>query len=81
MVEDSGGYMVKVKLPYYNFWKQMRSVAREVAKKGSIGNTAMLATPTANAFYGWLREKYGTGELKGMPKDICSLRRQFQGSR
>lgn len=77
VIEDSNGYMVKLKLPYYNFWKQMRAVAREVAKKGSIGNTASLTTATANEFYGWLRGKYGSGELKSMPKDICSLRGMF----
>ncbi len=77
VAEDSKGYMVKVKLPYYQFWKQMRGVAREVAKKGSITNTAMLTTPEANLFYSWLREKYAAGELKKMPKDICSLRRSF----
>lgn len=40
VIEDSRGYMTKLKLPYYNFWKQMRSAAREVAKKGFISNTA-----------------------------------------
>lgn len=55
----------------------MRAVAREVVKKGSISNTAALVTPTANEFYGWLREKYDSGELKKMPKDICSLRKLF----
>lgn len=77
VIEDSRGFMTKLKLPYYNFWKQMRVVAHEVAKKGFISNTAFLATPEANEFYGWLREKYDTGELKKMPKDICSLRRLF----
>ncbi len=77
VIEDSGGYMTKLKLPYYNFWKRMRTVAREVAKKGSVSNTAALATAEANEFYGWLRGKYDSGELKGMPKDICSLRRMF----
>lgn len=77
VIEDSGGYMAKLKLPYYNFWKQMRAVARAVAKKGSVSNTAALATAEANEFYGWLRVKYDSGELKGMPKDICSLRRMF----
>ncbi len=55
----------------------MRAVAREVAKKGSVSNTASLTTAVANEFYGWLREKYDSGELKGMPKDICSLREMF----
>lgn len=77
VVEDQSGLMVKVKLAYYNFWKQMRAVSHEVMKKGFISNTAMLVTPTANEFYGWLRRQYEAGELKKMPKDICSLRRRF----
>ncbi len=77
VIEDSKGYMTKLKLPYYNFWKQMRAVAREVAKKGSIGDTSVLTTPIANEFYGWLRGKYDSREPKEMPKDICSLRRLF----
>ncbi len=81
VIEDSGGYMVKVKLHYYQFWKQMRAVAKEVSKKGFIANTAMLTTPVANEFYGWLREKYDTGELKKLPKDICSLRKRFLDSK
>lgn len=81
MIEDSDGYMVKVKLAYYHFWKQMRAVAKEVSKKGFIPNTGMLTTPVANEFYGWLRERYDTGELKKLPKDICSLRRKFLESK
>ncbi len=77
VIEDENGYMTKVKTAYYHFWKQMRSVACEVKKKGSISNTASLATPLANEFYGWLRERYAAGELKNMPQDICGLRRLF----
>lgn len=77
VIEDSNGFMTKLKLPYYKFWKQMRAVAREVAKKGFISHTETLTTPTANRFYGWLREKYASGELRKMPKDICGLRKRF----
>ena len=77
VIEDRNGYMTKVKIAYYRFWKQMRGVAREVLKKGCISNTAVLTTPVANQFYGWLREKYDAGELKKLQRDICSLRRRF----
>lgn len=77
VIEDSIGHMTKLKLVYYCFWKQMRGVFHEVAKKGFIGNTASLVTPEANEFYGWLRDLYDAGKLKDMPKDICSLRRMF----
>lgn len=77
VIEDGNGFMTKLKLPYYKFWKQMREVAREVARKGYISHTETLTTPTANRFYGWLREKYVSRELRKMPKDICDLRRRF----
>lgn len=77
VIEDSAGYMTKLKLWYYNFWKQMRNVSHEVVRKGFISNTASLTTPVANEFYGWLRTLYETGGFKDMPKDICSLRRRF----
>lgn len=77
VIEDSAGYMTKLKLSYYNFWKQMRSISHEVIRKGFISNTASLTTPVANEFYGWLRSLYDTGGFKNMPKDICSLRRRF----
>ena len=77
VIEDGNGFMTKLKLPYYKFWKQMREVAREVARKGYISHTETLTTPTANRFYGWLREKYVSMELRKMPKDICDLRRRF----
>lgn len=81
VIEDSSGYMTKVKTAYYRFWKQMRGVAHEVMKRGSISNTASLTTPAANEFYGWLRHKYDTGDLKKLSGDICSLRRLFYTER
>lgn len=81
VIEDSAGYMTKLKLWYYNFWKQMRNVSHEVIRKGFISNTASLTTPVANEFYGWLRSLYDTGVFKNMPKDICSLRKRFHQDR
>lgn len=60
VVEDANGYMVKLKLAYYNFWKFMRSIAHETLKKGYIDKrrTSALTTPLANQFYGWLKTMY-----------------------
>ena len=77
VIEDSTGYMVKLKLAYYNFWKHMRNVFHEVKRKGCISNTAVLTTPVANHFYGWVKQLYETGDIKSVPTDICSLRRMF----
>lgn len=76
VIEDSAGYMIKLKLAYYNFWKFMRSVAREAIRYGYIKRTSALTTPLANEFYGWVRTLHGT-DSDLIPKDICTLRRMF----
>lgn len=81
VIEDSVGYMTKLKLTYYNFWKHMRSVFHEVRKKGFISNTAMLTDPLANEFYGWTKELYETGKINSLAWDICSVRGEFYKSR
>ena len=77
VIEDSVGYMTKLKLAYYNFWKFMRTVFHEVRKKGVISNTAVLTTPLANEFYGWAKALYEAGKLNDMQWDICAVRREF----
>ena len=58
VVEDSNGFMTKMKLDYYNFWKKMRSVAQTTLRKGYIDKTSILADALSNDFYGYLRELY-----------------------
>ena len=40
VIEDSNGYMVKLKNQYYNFWKFMRALTGEVIKKGYTDRTS-----------------------------------------
>ena len=79
VIEDSNGYMVKLKLAYYNFWKFMRSISHEAIRKGYIDprKTSALITPLANQYYGWVRTLHGSDEPESIPKDICTLRRLF----
>lgn len=77
VIEDGDGYMTKLKLAYYNFWKFMRGVAREVIQKGYIRRTGALVTPEANEFYGWVRTLHEREDREEIPKDICALRRMF----
>ena len=81
VLEDSAGYMIKLKLAYYNFWKFMRSIAHETIRKGYVDRkrTAALTTPLANQFYGWVKTLYTTDaeEAASIPRDICTLRRMF----
>lgn len=77
VIEDNVGYMVKVKLAYYKFWKTMRNVAQKVAKYGQIVHTENLYDKTSNEFYGWLKNLYAMKDPETIPTDICSLRKMF----
>lgn len=77
VIEDSAGYMTKLKLAYYNFWKFMRGVAHETIQKGHISRTSTLTTPTANEFYAWAKKLHDTPDLDSVPRDICTLRNLF----
>ena len=95
VIEDADGFMVKIKLPYYQFWKFMRGIAQEVLRTGYLTHAklALLTTPEANYFYGWLKEyreqvlaanDVPDADLKeivaAMPHDIITLRRMFHES-
>lgn len=77
VVEDSTGYMIKLKLTYYNFWKFMRNIAHEAIRKGYIQKTSALTTPVANEFYAWVRKLHEVEDKDSIPRDICTLRKLF----
>ena len=74
VVEDANGFMIKIKLYYYTFWKNMRAMAEEVFKTGYFRKMSSLATPLANYFYAWCM-KIRTWE--DHPNNIISLRKMF----
>lgn len=77
VIEDSVGYMTKLKLTYYNFWKFMRSISHEAIRNGYIKKTSALTTPVANEFYAWVRKLHDVEDKESIPKDICTLRSLF----
>lgn len=79
VIEDASGYMVKMKLTYYNFWKFMRSISHEAIRKGYIEpkRTSALITPLANQYYGWVKTLHDADNVESIPKDICTLRKMF----
>lgn len=81
VIEDSVGYMTKLKLAYYNFWKFMRSISHEAIRKGYIQKTSALITPTANEYYAWVKKLHDVEDKDSIPKDICTLRRLFYKDR
>ena len=77
VIEDSVGYMTKLKLSYYNFWKFMRSISHEAIKNGYIKRTSALTTPLANDYYSWVRKLHDVEDRSILPTDICTLRSMF----
>ena len=77
VIEDSVGYMTKLKLAYYNFWKFMRAISHEAIRNGYIKKTSVLTTPIANEYYAWVRKLHDVDDIDSIPKDICTLRRLF----
>lgn len=77
VIEDSVGYMTKLKLAYYNFWKFMRAISHEAIRNGYIKKTSALTTSIANEYYAWVRKLHDVDDIDSIPKDICTLRRLF----
>jgi predicted kinase len=76
VIEDSIGFMTKLKLPYYNFWKQMRGVKDKVSKKqDDMIKGASLYTPLHNRFFSWAK-KQDKDYLK--KSNIIQLRKDFE---
>ena len=77
VVEDSAGFMTKLKLRYYQFWKTMRGVSQEAIRSGYIRRTSILTTPLANTYYAWVRKLHDAENREEIPRNICALRRMF----
>lgn len=56
VVEDTAGMLVKIKLPYYRFWRQMRRV-KETLAKGQPVDIQSFDTPEHHRVYQWMREQ------------------------
>lgn len=72
VIEDVTGYMVKIKLKHYMFWKKMRKLKDSMNKRNDKVEE-LLKIPYAGEFYNWLLSKDKTY----IKKDIISLRKLF----
>lgn len=80
VIEDSSGFMTKLKLTYYNFWKFMRNICHETLRRGYIQKTSALTNDVANDFYGYMKSVYANTskeDIENLPKDICYWRDRF----
>ncbi len=78
VVEDSTGFLFKIKLPYYSFWKDMRSLKeRLITIRQSGGNLKRdISDPKAENFYEWLKQQ--PDEVLNM--DIITVRKMYMQS-
>lgn len=74
MVEDADNFTFKVKIPYYNFWKQMRGCKDRIVKAREIKKD-ILDNPLALEFCNWLESFEDKSSLTTM--DIITLREEF----
>lgn len=88
VIEDSVGYMTKIKLHYYNMWKHLRSVAHSTFKTGNYRYSGSLLTPLENEFFGWCKSMYKNmfeTDREALRErcytDICTLRNMFYADR
>lgn len=72
VLEDSKGFMTKLKLPYYNFWKWMRGVKEQLYKNPN-SVPVYENSELANEFVQFLIEL----PLEELQKDIIYLRKKF----
>ena len=83
VIEDSEGYMVKVKLYYYKFWKYMRSIAQGTLTKGFYKREDLIEDEDAKEFYEFLKKLYLTTteeERLKLTDNIIALRNKFYES-
>lgn len=73
VVEDTAGFMFKLKFNFYRKWKFLRGIADKVSK-GHGFNLGKLVNPLENDFYGFCKTK--TREYLAA-KSIIDLRKEF----
>lgn len=77
VIEDSKGFMVKLKTEYYWHWRKLREISKEILRSGNTRRTGGLLTPEDNYFYGFVKEIYESGNQNEIKTDIISLRQDF----
>ncbi|MEM9138916.1 MAG: RNA ligase [Pseudomonadota bacterium] len=78
VVEDAAGFMFKIKLDFYSFWKSMRGHrdrVRAAREKGQAAPLPRLEDAEARAFHDWLI----TQPTEALSDPIIALRQRFQG--
>lgn len=75
VIEDANGFMTKIKLPYYSFWKHMRTIKERITNGKDLKKDS-LSEPLANSFVTWLTKTWNLNQLENL--DIINLRDQYE---
>lgn len=78
VVEDSSGFMFKIKTEFYKFWKKMRGV-KDALQKGRRYNTAWLQTPEEVLVYDFIKNGFTRDELSSM--SIIDIQQKYLRSK
>lgn len=86
VIEDTNGFMTKLKLSYYTQWKHLRQLSQVVLKHGACKhNKIKQLDGLEQEFYQWLRQEVFSKRRKDgtypFATDIISLRRLFTKQR
>lgn len=75
VIQDNEGYLCKIKLPYYNFWRHMRTIRDQVIEMRQSGKPikADIHDTHASAFYYWIVQQPDTV----LSESIISLRTMY----
>ncbi|MDL0079662.1 RNA ligase [Helicobacter zhangjianzhongii] len=74
VLEDSAGFMLKIKLPYYQGWKHLRNLLESPSTKSRHNLIAKLKSPLTQEFAKWL-------ESTSTEQSLIALREQFLKAR
>lgn len=86
VIEDADGFMVKIKLAYYNLWKVLRGITHSVLKFTHISEPLSINNKEVKKFYHWLkmnRNKYvhvdeNNKVIVNKDVNIIQLRNEFK---
>ncbi|WP_176702386.1 RNA ligase [Paenibacillus sp. Mc5Re-14] len=75
VIEDSAGFMTKIKLPFYSFWKQFRNIKDLFAKRHEhTVKGGSLYTPLHNRVFKWMK---GQDRQWLKRTDIITIRKAY----